>query len=540
MLGILNRYLVFDLARLTILTTAILVTVIAFGAAIKPLSLEELLTPMQTLKYIAVATVPMMQFALPFAAGFAATVTFHRMASENEIVAMSAAGLSYIRLFMPVLSMGIVLALIMVILTQWVIPRFYGYMGKLLATDVALLLEHSIRQGVPFTINNLQIYADDMKVIEDPVDTEADTRLILYRVAAARIGSDKRPETDVTAAQAVVDVYYRNGRTYMKMSLTDAVSYSGVSGELRGARQIEPTRAIILPSFLDDNPRTMTRGQLLVLRQNPDDFDHVAVARLRLVDSIEEAMAWKEINHRLSLDHSQRLIGRGQNRYSYEVEADSLVNGVLEAKGQAVNVVQYDQGEPVRRFESSNAQLNRDPGSPVDSLSFNLIMRGATVHQIPEGGIINVRREQIFGPLEVPGMQEQGMTKLSSAELEEIVQKIDIPSEELALAAKRLRYRIAELQNEIESRLQTRYAISVTALLLVMLGMVLAIYLRNSLPLFIYLWAFIPALVDLLVISSGAQLMRDGQVIFGSFLMWIGNVVLLAAICFITRMISRH
>ncbi len=284
----------------------------------------------------------------------------------------------------------------------------------------------------------------------------------------------------------------------------------------------------------------MTREQLLKLRKNPDEFDEVEKVRLRLIDAIEEAVAWKEVNKQLAAGKTQRLVELGVGRYSYELDATSLVNGILSAGEQPVKVIQYDEGEPVRRFEAPTAELTREIGSAANAISFNLKMRGSTVYQIPDGGVLNVRREQVFGPLEIPGLEEQGFIDLDSSELNEMVMEIDAPSEELQRATRRLKDRIIELDNEIESRLQTRYAISVTAILLVMLGMTLAIYLKHSLPLFIYLWAFLPALIDLLVISSGAQLMRDGQVYFGCFVMWIGNVILLAGVCLLTRMISRH
>ena len=74
--------------------------------------------------------------------------------------------MSYLRLLVPVAAVAVILCLIMVILTQWIIPRFYGYMGRLLATDAAVLLQHSVSKGVPFPLGGLQFYADGMGVIE--------------------------------------------------------------------------------------------------------------------------------------------------------------------------------------------------------------------------------------------------------------------------------------------------------------------------------------------------------------------------------------
>ena len=101
----------------------VLVMVIAFGAAIKPLAADDLIGAWQTTKYIMLATIPMLQFALPFAAAFAATIVLHRMTTDHEIQAASVSGISYRRILLPIAAMGVVLVAVMVLLTQSIVPR---------------------------------------------------------------------------------------------------------------------------------------------------------------------------------------------------------------------------------------------------------------------------------------------------------------------------------------------------------------------------------------------------------------------------------
>src|SRR5262245_8220260 len=115
---LLYRYVLLELLRVIGLTTTVLVTVIAFGATIKPLANETLLDAGQTFKYLMLAIVPMLQYALPFAAGFGTTLTMHRMTADNEILAMAASGISYRRILTPLVALGLGLILIMVVLTQ--------------------------------------------------------------------------------------------------------------------------------------------------------------------------------------------------------------------------------------------------------------------------------------------------------------------------------------------------------------------------------------------------------------------------------------
>ena len=92
-----------ELLRVLLFTTTVIVVVIAFGAAIKPLA-DSSLGSGSVVKYVALAMIPMLQFALPFSAGFAATLVLHRFAADNELVAMSTNGIRYRTIFAPVIA----------------------------------------------------------------------------------------------------------------------------------------------------------------------------------------------------------------------------------------------------------------------------------------------------------------------------------------------------------------------------------------------------------------------------------------------------
>ena len=79
-----------------------------------------------------------------------------------------------------------------------------------------------------------------------------------------------------------------------------------------------------------------------------------------------------------------------------------------------------------------------------------------------------------------------------------------------------------------------------TALLLMVLGATLAMWLREGMPLTIYLWAFLPSIADLILISSGDHVMRDGNVAGGFAVMWAGNAVLVVLILAAYRNLARH
>ena len=64
--------------------------------------------------------------------------------------------------------------------------------------------------------------------------------------------------------------------------------------------------------------------------------------------------------------------------------------------------------------------------------------------------------------------------------------------------------------------------------------------LRHSQPLVVYMWAFLPALLDLILISSGSSMIRAGSISFGLVLMWSGNGLLLLFILISYARLARH
>ena len=231
----LYRYILFEMIRVILITTGVLVTVIAFGAVIKPLAGESLLTAGQAVKYVFLAMVPMLQYALPFAAGFGSTLALHRFTNDNEVLAMAVVGLSYRAILAPVVAFGVLLTLLMIVLTQSIIPQFYGMMARTLAGDVTAMIAHSVEKGVPFEFEGMQILAEHVEIYDSPQDTGADERLRLRKMIAAQLDSEGRAVTDVTAADAVIDPLCR-----LRLDLAQARLMPGPLGcALRSQLRVE-------------------------------------------------------------------------------------------------------------------------------------------------------------------------------------------------------------------------------------------------------------------------------------------------------------
>ncbi|MHC4448292.1 MAG: LptF/LptG family permease, partial [Planctomycetota bacterium] len=386
---LLYRHMLGELLKVFGITAAVLVFVTAIGAAIKPLAADDLIGPLQTIKYILLATVPMLQFALPFAAGFAATLVLHRMTSDNEILAASVSGVSHGRLVAPLAALGLALLLVMVGLTQWVIPRFWALMEHHLAADVTRLFQASIAKGLPLTVGNMQVIADGIRIQEDPPDSEAEFRLHLNRLAAARLDDAGKIVADVTARQAAVDIYHRDGHTLLMLATRDAVGYDERSGQFFHTTGSNASQPIVVPGAFQDDPMFKTQGQLLHLRHHPDDDPGVRQNKARLARALRRYECGQAIDRELAERGRAELIGAGGR----VIVNAARFNGrrFTPLKEGPITVRELEGSRLMREIEAVAAELRPAIDSDPQRPTFDLILDDVQIVDHDHGGATNLR-----------------------------------------------------------------------------------------------------------------------------------------------------
>lgn len=523
---LLYRYLLGDLLRVFGLTASVLVLVTAFGAAIKPLAAEDLMGPLQTGKYIALAIVPMLQFAMPFAAGFAATIVLHRMTSDNEILAAAASGISYRRILYPIVGLGVALLIVMVLLTQWIIPRFWVSIERIIALDVTRMVQTSIAKGRPVRIGSYQIYADRLFVQDDPPGTDAETRMVLFRVVLAELDASGRIISDVAARQAVVDVYRRDNDTYLMLAVVDAVGYDGKSGNLIEFPELQPPDAFPVPSSLHDDPVFMSQPRLLRLREQPDAYIGVQRAKAYVAESMQASDVREHLREQIRASGRVELSSawRGKD-HRLTVFADRFAgDDFSNVDDRPIEVRDAEGGRLVRRMAAAHVGLTLAATSTLAEPAVDLLLSDCEVADLRAQGAVNRRAQLKLPELSLPGFAGGDPSELPYRQLLERARGYGVSVTD---RAEFLEQAVAGLRREIDSRLMRRYALSLTALLLILLGATLAMWLRHSLPLVIYVWAFVPSIANIMLISSGDHMIQSGLTVSGTIVMWSGNALLL-------------
>ncbi len=570
------RYAMLELGRLLLLTTGALVVVVSFAATVKPLAAGRL-GPLDTLRFMVLAIPPMLQYALPFAGGFAATLAYHRMAQDNELTAARAGGIGHASLAVPAILSGLLVALVLSLLSQALIPRFLRSMEDLITRDATRMLVRSIERGESVRLaDRFTLLADSAKPLGPDPDSGAYERLLLSRVAVMRTDAEGRPTTEAFADQAWVWLIRRPGSTGPEGPAGDDVTQ--VEIVLRGAQAFEEGKggggavesriSQTIPGAFRDDPKFLTARELARLPRRPDAMSFIDSRRRTLARELARAQAIRAIGESLALEGRVRL--RDDAGRLFTINASGL-----RPEGARWRLLPLDPGSPsaapagsdrpvevellrpdtqggyddtsIVRFHAAQAHLERDdpPGAGAAGPAFALGLDGVRTEIIgaaeateAAGGRLERRHSGLT-------LRETSLPALLTLDSPRLLIAADAwlsqagPEPGVEHASRDLRQRLERLEREVLSKRHERLAMTAACLVMVVAGALTAMRLGACLPLAVYLWSFFPALAAVLTISAGQQLVHQVGAP-GLALLW-GGVVLVGAYALgAFLVVSRH
>ncbi len=544
-------YILAELWRLILLTLGVLVAVLAFAAAIKPLA-DGKIGPVEALRFMTLAVVPMLQYALPFAAGFGATLAYHRLSADNEVIAAHASGVSHRSILAPALFSGLLLALMLALLSQQIIPAFLRSMEQMITQDIAKIMVNSIQRGQSVALGDMRVYADHVVRIEPLPEGGATDEFILTNVAVLKVDSKGGVKQDFTATKAHVWVMPPGA----VQSESPDESSSTIIFQVEDAVINEPGRMFVTGegqtvrlnagrAFMDD-PKFLTFGDLQLLKREP--------WRMNWIDSLYGDLATRMLTKLVTEQMQQSLVARhqfavrdaqgrtmtihaGQMRWNqprgrWELEPVRAAGTIdIEIRREASA---SSAAGPVTRLAAREVEMTPDfrAGPPEKRLVFKLVARNAAVRGDPTPGGRNAEpastvpertyADLTYDPGDLVNVVDKSKTPMNTL-IFMVDERVKRSGKDPFLTDKRneLVFKVGKLQREIFSKQQERFAMAVACLVMVVTGAITAVQLSNSIPLTVYLWSFFPALATVITISSGQQVTHD-KGLWGMLILWGG------------------
>lgn len=556
------RYIAIEIWRVVLITAAVLLCVVSFSAVIKFLA-EGKLGPVDAVRFMGVIAVPMLHYTLPFAAGFGATLAYHRMVADGEIFAAYASGIGHRSVLMPAVLAALVMGGGLAYLNQRVIPKMLEASQRMITADIAKIVSASIESSQSISFDSFLLHAGAVKRFGPDSSSGATERMMLTDVVAVEFDRKGVIRSEATARRAWLWIFPPGGPDpmpgvspgvgYVRMRLEEGVGFSG--GQLVRFSELAPDPWLLPDSFSND-PKFYSNSEMQTLRERPELMSGVEQRRVRLAQRLAERQTMAEIKGSLQTSGrakltdatGQSLILRGSDVRLTPERRWAVVPG---APGKPIEVDRFLPDGTLARYAAKAAEIvtqavetegqaelsARLNLSEVSTVSGSSGISGSSVN-----GVSGDRAQLSLGPLYSASRPLTDLIAQPSGALLDMARPFterDQPDLFVSEATGDLTKSIGKLNREILSKIHERWAMSATCLVMAVAGAVTAMRLGGALPLTVYLWSFIPALAGVITITSGQQLTHDMGVP-GLFVLW-GGVGLLVVYTVISYLhVARH
>ena len=535
MLWTLWRSISVEFWRLLLLTTAVLVATIAFAITIKPLA-DGKLSPDQALRFMFYAIPPMLAYATPFAAGFAATIAIHRMSSENEVTAVYASGVSHKKFLVPSLVAGLILGGAIYGLNDQVIPRFLKEMERMVTQDFAKIFVGSLQSGESARIGNNEIHADKVQRIEPKRGSPVTDQYALYGVAIVKADEQGVVSIDGTAKRAWIQVrpvWSLNAEDQARIGNDDATAVLMKFIDLTIDRDGSPITvdpftlpAFPIPRVFKDDPKFMTGAEMVALKSDPDQMNFVDHKRINLAKGIASIDVFRDIRERARKGESIELTSPAGQRVTilaggFTASSETWTLLPDQVTG-AIEIQVMDSSGRIDRLRADSATLSPErartndplntPAINKPTLSFSLDLQGVSI--LSDDNTSTQQSSTQYTGLRFDSDPLDELLTYPSLELLEFAEPYINESsmryaEFLVKPAERLRLQIDDLRREILSKQHERWAMAIATFVMVLAGSIIALRLREAQALAVYMWSFFPALGTIVVIAGGQSAVHE-------------------------------
>lgn len=566
-----------DLVKLVLLSSSVLVVIVSVALAIKPLS-DGYLSAWDAVRLIALLIPPGLAYALPFGAGFAATLVYHRIAADRESIAAYASGISHRALLAPAMLVGLIMLCGMVLLTQEIIPRFLQSAQRIVAFNAARYIKAEIDKGRAVGFDQIQIYADACLPMKPPPGSGATDVLRLDRFAAVELGRDGAPVTEITAARAFLWLFppvevegagpaQTSSRIVMRLENVVAVQQGQGLVGFRDKVDLSWT----VPNTFRDSPKYLSGTELAKLRENPTRMNWMEQRRRALAMAMSQVRVLESTASSLNAGGSITLVdatgepvtlsGARARREGTVLRLAPAPEGPITLR---LNREAGDSIDPSRRVALQvtapsgdlEVSVGQDPRSP--RLATRVTLSQASARRA-DGAAVDLPSAQLSS-FDAPDLtfRDDPSEMLLASSIDELLEEskahaipVDARGGEadreiggrtepmIARARHEVARKLDDLEKDILSKTHERWSMSASAFVMVITGAIAALRFLHRRILGVYLWTFVPALATLTTIGGGSPMVGS----FGApglILMWSGVGALIIYTLVMYRGLAKH
>ncbi len=508
----LQRYIFRELFRVFALATIGLTLILSLGGVLQPVQ-EYGVGPRQVVHLLLYLMPVTLTFVLPMAALFASALTYGRFASDNELDACRASGISMLTMVYPGLFLAILVAIANLILSFHVMPYFVHLAERSIKADAKQIVFRNIERRGFYKPpgSSYMIYADNAdpknNMLSGIVVVENNRGLVdnIIAIKAARV--DFNPQDKFNEIQ---------------LHVVGALEISGVddTGFEIGSTSLQKE----FGSLLDDDIKFKQVEEVKQIKANLMLFDPIARTAQTAFAQLATELLAQDISDRFAAGKARYYELRGATR-SVRFTATSCA---LEEEKEIhlvgpVTVQEYDAitGGHLRTLSCETADLALDENMAGPHVA--LTLDSSRVEGTGQIMVSHSIRDLSLPRLLSQRLRRQSILKTVTPEGTTSILE-GSPSSMLAGLQKDLTKRIRRTLVNIKAEMNSRLVFGIGCIPMIMIGIGLGIINRGGHLLSAFGASCIPAAVLIVAIISGKHVTENmtSQGVSGIAVMWAG------------------
>ncbi|OQY08072.1 MAG: hypothetical protein B6I25_00215 [Planctomycetales bacterium 4572_13] len=532
----LHRYIFRELFRSFFLATVVLTLMISVGLLV-PMFQDFGISPGQIIHLLGYFLPIALTFVLPMSALFASSLIYGRFASDRELDACRASGISLWTLVYPGLTLAIFVAVANLMLSFYVAPAFIQRSEQSVKANAEHILFRNIQRKGSYTLpgSPYRLYADRANPEKN----------LLEGIVIVNL-PEGEPGWLVTAEQAKVRI--ETHRTYNKATIVAKNAYR--FNENDWGQIGDTTIETQFPSLLSDSIKFQKIEQLKRIQQNKMNFFPIRKLIMQARAQLAIEILARDINIQMQQTDSYYQLEDADGSRSYhlsvgecKVDPHRANTLILEAPIQLIQVdklvtamtVEYTSNKGRMSLENDGEDENLRLEMTLDSPSWK--RHGVEPGKAVRKFVNNVRFPQLLAD-KVP--MDGIMATVSAADSDASVLK-GPRSDRLKKLCKRIPYKLEKVDNKIYSEIHSRLVLGLGSIALILTGIALGIQFRGGHMLSAFGASAIPGGVLVVFILAGKELTKNPSTpaLTGVAVMWLGLVVLAILTLWIYRKLLR-
>ncbi len=513
----LQRYIFRELLKIFVLAAVALTLILSLGSVLRPIQ-QYGVGPRQVLHLMVYFLPITLTFVLPMAALLASALVYGRFASDNELDACKASGISLVTLVYPGLALALMVAIANLLLSFHMMPAFVHLAEKCLKADAKQILFRNIQRKGYYMLppdDKYLIYADQVNNQNDTLSGVIIAKLKENKIS--EITTTEHARVNFIPHEKVNEVYITAVNTYQMDA--DGSLFLGLS-----------SLTAEFGSLLGDEIKFKKIREMKKIRDiDPMLFYPIEKLAREVYAQLTVELLAQEINSKISEDANSfcELLGEpnsvkftaGECRARGEEEVELLAEVVL---------TEYDTGSKknLHTLRSSKALLRIEGDKQAPTLTMD-------IYNAREEGTEELKFRHIIRGLLLPPAVEEATSQFKNTERGSL--KAEELASELPVLYKKPSGRLTELQGqletmlkqtlaEIEAEIHSRLVFGIGCVPMILIGIGLGILLKGGHLLSAFGASCVPAAVLIVCIMMGKNIAKnlDSQDISGVMLMWAG------------------